>query len=35
MENSSRALIMAATVILAVLLIGVFIYVFRAGSIVS
>lgn len=35
MENSSRALIMAATVILAVLLIGVFIYVFRAGSSVS
>lgn len=35
MENSSRALIMTATVILAVLLIGLFVYIFRVGSGVS
>lgn len=35
MENVSKALIMAATTILAVLLMGIFIYVFKAGSSVS
>lgn len=35
MDNASKALMMAATILLAVLLIGIFINVFRAGSSVS
>ena len=35
MENASRALIMAATVLLGVLLITMFVYIFREGSQVS
>lgn len=35
MENVSNALIIAATTILAVLLMGVFVYIFKAGSNVS
>lgn len=32
MENASKALIMAATVLIALMLIGIFTYVFRAGA---
>ena len=32
MENASKFLIMAATILIALMLIGIFTYVFRAGA---
>ena len=32
MENASKALLIAATILLSILIIGLFVYIFKAGS---